>query len=81
VVVEMHVDIVNINYCVRSEVRNKVPEIPYVALLKLKAPVRTISVESTFALNPWCFGATTHILPSAKPSIIHGVFSPNWKNT
>ena len=29
----------------------------FVALLKLEAPVRTISVESTLALNPWCFGA------------------------
>jgi len=29
----------------------------FVALLQLKAPVRTISVESTLALNPWCFGA------------------------
>ena len=34
-----------------------VPEIHFVALLKLKAPARTISVESTLALNPWCFGA------------------------
>jgi len=34
-----------------------VPEIHFAALLQLKAPVRTISVESTLALNPWCFGA------------------------
>jgi len=26
-------------------------------VVKLKAPARTISVESTLALNPWCFGA------------------------
>jgi hypothetical protein len=29
-----------------------VPEIHFAALLQLKAPVRTISVESTLALNP-----------------------------
>ena len=29
----------------------------FVALLQLKAPARTISVESTLALNPWCCGA------------------------
>ena len=34
-----------------------VPEIHSAALLKLKASVRAISVESTLALNPWCFGA------------------------
>ena len=34
-----------------------VPEIHFAALLKLQAPARTISVESTLALNPWCFGA------------------------
>jgi hypothetical protein len=34
-----------------------VPQIHFVALLKLEAPARTISVESTLALNPWCFGA------------------------
>jgi hypothetical protein len=34
-----------------------VPEINFAALLQLKAPARTISVESTLALNPWCFGA------------------------
>jgi hypothetical protein len=34
-----------------------VPEIHFVVLLQLKAPARTISVESTLALNPWCFGA------------------------
>ena len=39
-------------------INNKVvPEIHFVALLKLKAPARAISVESTLALNPWCFGA------------------------
>ena len=54
----MLVDIVTMNCCVRSEGRNKiVPEIHFVALLKLEAPVRNISVESTLALNPWCFGA------------------------
>jgi len=40
--------------CISSEV---VPEIHFAALLQLKAPARTISVESTLALNPWCFGA------------------------
>ena len=45
-------------YCVLEEFMNKVvPEIHFVALLQLKAPARTISVESTLALNPWCFGA------------------------
>jgi len=34
-----------------------VPEIDFVRLLKLKSPARTISVESTLALNPQCFGA------------------------
>ena len=44
--------------CVRNEERNKcVPEIHFVALLKFESPVRAISVESTLALNPWCFGA------------------------
>jgi hypothetical protein len=38
-------------------INNKVPEIHFVALLKLKAPARSISVESTLALNPWPFGA------------------------
>ena len=40
--------------CISNEV---VPEIHFVALLQLKAPARTISVESTLALNPWCFHA------------------------
>ena len=54
----MLVDIVSMNWCVRSEERNKViPEIHFVGLLQLKAPARTISVESTLALNPRCFGA------------------------
>ena len=45
-------------YCVLECINNElVPEINFVALLKLKAPVRTISVESTLALNLWCFGA------------------------
>ena len=52
----------NISYkmnCVLDEcVNNKVvPEIHFVALLKLKAPVHTILVELTLALNGWCFGA------------------------
>ena len=34
-----------------------VPGIHFVALLQLKALARAISVESTLALNPWCFGA------------------------
>ena len=40
--------------CINNKV---VPEIHFVALLQLKAPARTISVESTLALNPWCFCA------------------------
>ena len=53
----------NMSYamCVRERedcINNKVvPEIHFAALLKLKAPACTISVESTLALNPWCFGA------------------------
>jgi hypothetical protein len=42
--------------CSSNEV---VPEIHFAALLQLKAPARAISVESTLALNPWCFGAKT----------------------
>jgi hypothetical protein len=39
-------------------IKNKaVPEIHFAALLQLKAPARAISVESTLALNPRCFGA------------------------
>jgi len=34
-----------------------VPEIHFAALLELKAPARTISTESTLALNPCHFGA------------------------
>jgi hypothetical protein len=33
-----------------------VPQICFVALLQFEAPAGTISVESTLALNPWCFG-------------------------
>jgi hypothetical protein len=45
-------------HCVLECINNKVvPETHFVALLKLKAPARAISVESTLALNPWCFGA------------------------
>ena len=47
-------------------------------LLKLEVPAQTISVEITLAANPWClveewFISTQleHILPSAKPSVIH----------
>ena len=40
--------------CISNKV---VPENHFVALLQLKAPARAISVESTLALNPWCFGA------------------------
>ena len=52
----------NLSYemnCVWEErISNEVvPDIRFVALLQLKAPARTISVESTLALNPWCFGA------------------------
>ena len=46
------------NHVLEECFNNKVvPAIHFVALLKLKAPVRTISVESTLALNPWCIGA------------------------
>ena len=38
-------------------IKEAVPEMHFVALLQLKAPARTISVESTLALNPWCCGA------------------------
>jgi hypothetical protein len=51
---EILVGIVTVNWCLRSEERNKtVPEIHFVALLKLKAPAQTILVESTLVLNPW----------------------------
>jgi hypothetical protein len=40
--------------CISNDI---VPEIHFVAVLQLKAPARAISVESTLALNPWCFGA------------------------
>ena len=44
--------------CVLECISNAaVPEIHFAALLKLKAPARTISVESTLALNPSCFDA------------------------
>ena len=43
--------------CKKLRMNKVVPEIDFVASLKLKAPVRTISVESTLALNPQCFGA------------------------
>ena len=73
---EMDCICICVKECISSEV---VPEIHFAALLQLKAPARTISVESTLALNPWCFGAKkwsmsahlAHILPSAKPSMIH----------
>jgi hypothetical protein len=54
---------INVSYIqdvwsVLEGISNKVvPEIPFVGLLKLKAPAHTISVESTLALNPWHFGA------------------------
>ena len=67
VVVKMNTNCKDVCVCVRRMKRicNKwtwvvrwiVPEIHFVALLQLKAPARTISVESTLALNPWCFGA------------------------
>jgi len=43
--------------CISNKWSWGVPEIHFAALLKLKAPARTISVESTLALNPSCFGA------------------------
>jgi hypothetical protein len=50
--------IVYVFVCAKKWIRNEVvPEIHFAALLQLKAPARTISVESTLALNPWCFGA------------------------
>ena len=51
---EMDCICICVKECISSEV---VPEIHFAALLQLKAPARTISVESTLALNPWCFGA------------------------
>jgi hypothetical protein len=61
--------------CINNEV---VPEIHFVALLKLKSPVCTNSVESTLALNPWCCGAKVVYVhtpgahpPTTKPSVIH----------
>jgi hypothetical protein len=41
---------------VKKEIK-VVPEIHFVVLLKFEAPARTILVESTLALNLWCFGA------------------------
>jgi hypothetical protein len=57
--------------CVFECINNKVvPEIHFAALLKLEVPARTISVESTLALNPWCFGATVIYVhtPSTLPA-------------
>jgi hypothetical protein len=58
----------------------------FCSFVAIEDPAHTISVESTLALNPWCFGTKSdlcphlaHILPSAKPSMIHWMFSPNWK--
>ena len=69
-------------YCVLEDcINNKVvPENHYVALLKLKAPARTISVESTLALNPRCFGAKVVYVhtPGAHPphcKAIHDLLS------
>jgi hypothetical protein len=50
----LHICVWERKACISSEV---VPEIHFAALLQLKAPARAISVESTLALNPWCFGA------------------------
>jgi hypothetical protein len=52
--------------CVNNKV---VPEIHFAALLQLKAPARAISVESTLALNPWCFDAKVVYvrIPSTHP--------------
>jgi hypothetical protein len=44
-------------HCVCVKSNEVVPVTDFVALLQLKAPARAISVESTLALNPWCFGA------------------------
>jgi hypothetical protein len=46
-----------------------VPEIHFVALLKLQAPVDTISVESTLVLNPMCFGS----------KVVYGAHPPHCK--
>jgi hypothetical protein len=62
--------IVTMNWCVRRRGRNKVvPEIHFAALLKLEVPARTITVESTLALNPWYFGAkAVHVhTPGTQP--------------
>jgi len=41
-------------YILEECISEVVPEIHFVALLKLKAPACIISVESTLALNLWC---------------------------
>jgi len=48
-----------------------VPEIHFAALLKLKAPARTISVESTLALNPLWFGAKVTYVHTPGPHPPH----------
>jgi hypothetical protein len=55
-------------HCVLEEcINNKVvPGIHFEALLQLKAPARTISVESTLVLNPWCFGAKSGLCPHTR---------------
>jgi hypothetical protein len=53
--------------CINNKV---VPEIHFVALVKLKAPAHIILVECTLVLNPWCFGARVVYVrtPGAHPS-------------
>ena len=61
--------------CINNKV---VPEIHFVALLKLKGPARTISVKSTLALNPWCFGAkVVHVhTPGTHPPQCKAIHDP-----
>jgi len=62
-------------HCVLQCINNKaVPEIHFVALLKLEVPVCTISVESAHGalVQEWSMSThLAHILPSAEPSMIH----------
>jgi hypothetical protein len=86
---EMLVNIVSVNWCVRIEEKNKVwikikvvPEVHLAALLTLKAPLHALGGVHSCA-KPMALrcksGICPHIIPTAKPSKIHRVFSPNWK--
>jgi hypothetical protein len=85
----MLIDIVTMKQCVRSKERNKVvPEIPFVAVFKLKSLTHYVGGVHSCAKPTllWCKSGlcphawhTSYILPSAKASMIHWVLSPNWK--